>query len=204
MVGYETARIGVDPVVFTLHEDAVQVLLQRRESGPFQGEHELPGGLLRPGERPEDRLERKLEENVGKSGIFFTQFGAFAAPDRDPRTRTVSLGYLALVNADIVNDPERWHPVEDLPGLAFDHEQIVEQAHSYLRDNLDTVIVKQFLPELFPLNDLQHAYEVILDESFDNRNFRRRMLRDGIVEKTEKKQSDVPHRPARLYRFAKG
>jgi 8-oxo-dGTP diphosphatase len=198
---YEEARVAVDPVIFTVEQDKLKVLLHQREKEPFENAYELPGGLLRDGEMPEERLKQKLEEMVGKEKIYFDQFSTFTNPDRDPRKRTVSLGYIALVNEEEVKKEERWLEARDLPEMAFDHERIISEAESYLRDNLDTVIIQQFMPELFPLNDLQKAYEAIEQEECDNRNFRRRMIDQDIVEKTDKKQKDVPHRPATLYRF---
>lgn len=202
MAAYERARIGVDPVVFTIHEERLKVLLHRREKEPFEGCWELPGGLVRESERPRDRLWEKLREMVGKEDIYLEQFRAFTEPDRDPRQRTVSIGYIALVPETEMQQTERWYPVEGLPEMAFDHADIIGSAHTYLRDNLDTVIIRQFMPEMFSLNDLQRAYEVIEDREYDNRNFRRRMVREGIVEETDQKQQDVAHRPATLYRFA--
>lgn len=200
---YEEARIAVDPVIFTVKDGELKVLLHQREKDPFSGQCELPGGLLRKDENPDSRLKEKLEQMVHKEEIFFDQFRAFTEPERDPRQRTISIGYIALVNEEEVEDEERWFNARDLPEMAFDHEKIISDAEKYLRDNLDTVVVKQFMPELFPLNDLQGAYEVIEEEEYDNRNFRRRMIKQDIVEKTEKKQEDVPHRPATLYRFKK-
>lgn len=199
---YEHARIAVDPVIFTIHGGRLKILLHEREKAPFEGRFELPGGLLRPAEEPEERLEAKLREMVGKEGIFFDQFGVFAGADRDPRERTVSIAYAALVNEEEVETIDRWHKARDLPTMAFDHEAIVRAAEAFLQEHLDTVIVRQFMPELFPLNDLQEAYEVIEQKEYDNRNFRRKMLREGVVEETDKKQEGVPHRPATLYRFA--
>lgn len=199
---YERARIGVDPIVFTIHAEELTVLLHEREKEPFKGRWELPGGLLRTGERPRHRLREKLRAMVGKEDLYLDQFDTFTEPDRDPRERTISIGYIALVSADVVERPERWFPVDELPEMAFDHAEIIDAAHTYLREHLDTVIVRQFMPELFPLNDLQRAYEVIEGREYDNRNFRRRMIRKGIVEETDRKQQDVSHRPATLYRFS--
>lgn len=200
---YEESRIAVDPVIFSIDDEKLKVLLHKREKGPFSGNYELPGGLLRPDEKPEERLRLKLEEMVGKSEIYFEQFGVYTGPDRDPRERTISIGYIALINSEEIEDQERWFDARKLPEMAFDHQSIVSDAEHYLKTNMKTVIAKQFMPELFPLNDLQAAYEVIEERQYDNRNFRRRMIENNIVEETGKKQENVPHRPARLYRFKK-
>jgi 8-oxo-dGTP diphosphatase len=200
---YEKVRVAVDPVIFTVKDKELLTLLHQREKSPFKKKYELPGGLLREDEAPEKRLEIKLKEMMGKEEIYFDQFSTFADPERDPRERTVSIGYIALVNEEEFQNPENWHNARNLPETAFDHQKIIRKAEKYLKNNLNTVIVKQFLPELFPLNDLQRAHEVIKQEQYDNRNFRRRMINQEIVEKTDKKQEDVPHRPATLYKFKK-
>lgn len=198
---YEAARIAVDPVIFTIHNEQLQVLLHKREKPPFEGLFELPGGLLRPNEPPRKRLQRKLQDMVGKEDVYVDQFHVFADPRRDPRERTLSIGYIALINEANIEDTDRWFNARDLPDMAFDHDTIIKEADAFLQEHLDTVIVKQFMPPLFPLNNLQHAYEIIEQTEYDNRNFRRKMLQHGIVEETDQKQENVPHRPATLYRF---
>lgn len=200
---YEKAKIAVDPVIFSIEDGKLKVLLHQREKEPFNQRFELPGGLLRLEESPEKRMNQKLSEMVGKEDIYFDQFNVFTDPDRDPRDRTISIGYIALVSEEEIKNEEKWFNARELPEMAFDHGKIVSQAEKYLRENLDTVIVKQFMPELFPLNDLQKAYEVIEEKDYDNRNFRRKTTEQDIVEKTGKKQDNVSHRPATLYKFKK-
>mgnify|MGYP002761813774 FL=1 len=198
---YEEAKIAVDPVIFSIKDGELKVLLHQREKDPFDKRYELPGGLLRPEEKPEKRLNQKLKNMVGKQEIYFTQFNVFTDPDRDPRDRTISIGYIALVNKEEIENEENWFDARDLPEMAFDHREIISEAQKYLKENLNTVIVKQFMPKLFPLNDLQEAYEVIEQKSYDNRNFRRKMTEKNLVDKTDKKERNVSHRPAALYKF---
>jgi 8-oxo-dGTP diphosphatase len=87
--------------------------------------------------------------------------------------------------------------------MAFDHKEIAEEGKRFLKDNLNTIVIKQFLPKDFPLNLLQEAYEIIEGKNYDNRNFRKKMLVSGIVAETQKTQDDVSHRPAKLYRFVR-
>lgn len=203
MVAYIRARIGVDAVVFTISRSELQVILHCREKPPFKGRYELPGGLLREEETVEDALQRKLQEVVGKKTIFFEQFHTFTAPDRDPRERTISVGFIALINHDEMPYSAAWFSTEKLPDLAFDHGKIIEKAKQYLKDHANHLVVKQFMPAKFPLNDLQRVYETIEDVRYDNRNFRKKMLQSGIVRETKEFETNVSHRPAKLYRFAK-
>ena len=94
-----------------------------------------------------------------------------------------------------------WHPSNHLPNLAFDHAEIIEYAVRRLRYKLEyTAVGFQLLPETFTLTQLQQTYEVILGETLDKRNFRRRILEAGVIEATSHKRSDGG-RPARLYRY---
>lgn len=199
--GYETARVAVDPVIFTILEGRLSVILSRREKAPYRGRYELPGGLVLRGENPKETLKRKLKQLFGTEKAYFTQFETFAEPKRDPRRRTVSIGFIALVRENMVSNREAWFPIRSLPPLAFDHNVMIGNAFLFLRNNINTIIAKQFLPEEFPLNQLQKVYEVIKSEKYDNRNFRKKMINDGVVVETGMKMQHTSHRPPRLYRF---
>jgi 8-oxo-dGTP diphosphatase len=200
---YCLARVGVDPVIFTIHEHQLKLLLHKREKQPFEGMLELPGGLVGESEKADDTLLRKLKEMTTYSDIFFEQFYTFSRPDRDPRSRTISIGFIALINSDRIKDFTDWHNNEKIKDLAFDHKEIIEKGKNFLKENINSLIVKQFLPKEFPLNLLQEAYELIEDKKYDNRNFRKKIISSGIVAETEKAESEVSHRPAKLYKFVK-
>ena len=75
--------------------------------------------------------------------------------------------------------------MEELPGLAFDHEAILGMACERLRAKLDySTIAFQFMPRDFTLSELQHVYELILREPVDKRNFRKRILGLDLIEET--------------------
>lgn len=201
MQNYEQGRIAVDPVIFTIKDQDLYVYLNIREKNPFKNFSELPGGLLAPNETAEETLSRKLKSVIGKSNLFFQQFYTFTKPKRDPRIRTVSIGFIALVSQDKISNTKNFHKLSELPKLAFDHQEIINRAVEYLKQNIDTQIVRQFMPSFFPLNDLQRVYEVIGQKKLDNRNFRKKVLDSGIVKKIKKVQKSVAHRPATLYQF---
>jgi 8-oxo-dGTP diphosphatase len=199
---YESGSIAVDAVICTIKDETLLVYLNSREKDPYKGMFELPGGLLLQDESAEEALGRKLEDVLGLQEIFFQQFHTFTQPDRDPRGRTISIGFIALVAQDQIRDHNYYYPVDQLPRMAFDHKEIIDKAVVYLKENLDNQLVRQFMPQFFPLNDLQKVYEVLGQKSLDNRNFRKKVLVSGIVKKASKVQKDVPHRPASLYIFS--
>ncbi|MBI5066223.1 NUDIX hydrolase [Candidatus Woesearchaeota archaeon] len=199
---HEKANIAVDPVIFTISENKLKVLLQKREKEPFKGKYELLGGLIETNETAEDALERKLSEVLGAGKVFFEQFYTFTNPKRDPRVRTASIGFLALIEKSKIKSTENWFDADNLPMLAFDHREIINKALEYLKNNLDSELVKQFLPQKFPLNELQKIHEIILEEIFDNRNFRKKMRTSEVIKETKELEKNVSHRPAILYKFS--
>lgn len=198
---YEKSWVAVDAVIFTIQDGALLCYLRTREKEPFKGKLELLGGLIYARETAKETLSRKLTQNLPDEHIYFQQFHTFTAVDRDPRERAVSIAYIALVSANTVSNLNDWYPYNKLKDLAFDHQQILKEAYAFLRENVSTLIVKQFMPQHFALNELQKAYEVIEGKTYDNRNFRKKMIQSGIVKETKKQEKDVSHRPATLYRF---
>jgi len=206
---YPRPALTVDIVVFTLRESRLNVLLIQRGEPPFAGMWALPGGFVNMEETPEDAAQRELEEETGLNESYLEQLYTYGDPDRDPRGRVVTVAYFALIAADTAfraeggSDAARvaWHPVEDLPPLAFDHAEIIAYAVRRLRYKLEyTAAGFELLPEEFTLTELQTTYEIILGEKLDKRNFRRRILEAGIIEPTSHMRIGEG-RPARLYRY---
>jgi 8-oxo-dGTP diphosphatase len=203
--------VTVDVVLFSVRSRNLKVLLVCRSAAPFCGRWSLPGGFGRPSESLDDAARRRLQEETGVHDIYLEQLYTFGAPRRDPRGRVISVVYFAVV-ADDVNAHATgegvevdWHPVADLPELAFDHGEIVRYALQRLRYKLEyTSVGFELLPNEFTLTELQIAYETVLGEDLDKRNFRRRILEAGILSETNRyRESEGQGRPARLYRYMK-
>jgi 8-oxo-dGTP diphosphatase len=209
---YERPSVTVDTVIFTLREKQLQVLLVQRGNWPYEGMWAIPGGFVHMDESLEDAARRELAEETGVDGpdIYLEQLYTFGHPERDPRTRVITVAYFALicsdrlhVHADTDAVDAGWFSAYNPPPLAFDHADILAYALRRLRYKVEyTAVAFQLLPETFTLTDLQGAYERILDEKLDKRNFRRKVLAAEVVEETPYVRSG-DHRPARLYRFRK-
>jgi len=209
---YEYARpaVTVDCIVFGL-DGGLKVLLIQRALEPFSGQWALPGGFAVVGENLEDAARRELSEETGLEGVFLEQLYTFSEPDRDPREHVVTVAYYALVNltehhihASTDAKSAAWFEVDDIPTLAFDHERILQVAYERLKGKIRyQPIGFELLPSRFPLRQLQQVYEEILDRSLDKRNFRKKILKMGIIEELDEVETDVDHRAARLYRFNK-
>ena len=214
MYTYEYPRpsVTVDIVVFGYDGGRqLKLLLIERGGEPYKGQWALPGGFVDMDEDLETAALRELEEETGVRDLFVEQLYTFGTPGRDPRGRVISVAYYSLVNlqdhpAVAASDATQavWHPLNDLPELAFDHADIIRMANQRLIGKVRyQPIGFELLPEEFTLGQLQQLYETVLDvESFNKRNFRTRILRTGILEEVGR-QKNVAHRPAVLYRFNK-
>jgi 8-oxo-dGTP diphosphatase len=141
---YEFPRpaLTVDVVVAT-REPRPRVLLIKRKHDPFAGRWALPGGFVDDGEKLADAARRELKEETGLTLEDLEQLYTAGDPGRDPRGWTVSVVFLARVDADRVqavaaDDAAEvgWHPLDDLPELAFDHRMILDRARVRLADRL--------------------------------------------------------------------
>lgn len=200
--------VTVDVVIFTLQEQDLQVLLVRRKHPPFEGMWAIPGGFVDIDEPLEAAALRELEEETGVRDVRLEQLATFGDPGRDPRGRTITVAYLALlppgrtaVRAGDDATDARWWSVRSLPPLAFDHDRILACALQKLRHNLRCMMaLPELLPETFALRELQAVYEAILGEKQNPAAFRRRVLSAGLVEETGEIRQEGSRR-RKLYRF---
>jgi len=206
---YPHPAITVDCVVFGLDDDDLKILLIQRDLEPFRGQWALPGGFVKLDENLEETARRELFEEAGLANIFLEQLYTFGEVHRDPRERVITVAYFALVN---IKDHQvraatdaaevAWFSVADLPTLAFDHDAIYETALARLKGKVRyQPIGFELLPDKFTLSQLQHLYETILERPLDKRNFRKKILKMGVLLELDEIQRDVAHRAARLYRF---
>lgn len=201
--------ITVDVVIFSLFEEDLRVLLVKRKTPPFMEHWAIPGGFIRVDESLDAAASRKLAEETGVSGVYTEQLFTFGEVERDPRGRVLTVAYFALVPYDaITHQPGAyematgWFPLKELPDLAFDHAQIIDYALQRLRYKLEyTAVGFRLLPHEFILSELQKAYEIVLDETLDKRNFRRKILAAEVIEETGKMSREGEGRPAKLYRY---
>lgn len=218
---FERPSVAVDVALITLLDDTLAALLIERDAPPFRGRLSLPGTFVRMDESLEAAAARVLLDKAGLKRVFLEQLYTFGSPSRDPRTRVLSVTYVALVSPDVATDLERFYPL-DIPWegetggpvgvldgerkrpLAFDHDDILGMAVKRLRGKLDyTPIGFQLLPTEFTLLMLQRLHETVLARPVNKDSFRRRMLASGDLESTGTRETDTAHRPAELYRFAR-
>jgi 8-oxo-dGTP diphosphatase len=198
-------QVAVLVVIFTVSAGGLQVLLIRRSAEPFKDAWSLPGGLLNSGESLQEAAVRKLDDETGLTDVFLEQLYTFS--DLDSKG-AVAVAYFALVDVAATNLARRrewlpaWFPINDLPPLAFDNNEVIDYALHRLRAKLDySNVAYSLLPAEFTLSQLQQTYEAILARRMDKRNFRKHILSLDIVEPTGRVAGEGRHRPAQLYRF---
>jgi len=222
--------ISVDCVIFGYNDKELQVLLVERtlkdkESGKMLfSDLTLTGNHLYEDETIEEAAYRVLFDLTGLNNVFLEQFKAFAHPDRlkkendrqwllhdgrNPDMRIVSIGFFALLaTQDVTIEWKgrnvKWVPLSEIGELAFDHNQILNEALIALRNKIKhEPIGFELLPEKFSLTEMQHIYEVILGTNLDKRNFRKKIGRMKYLIPLDEKQKGVAHKPARLYVFSR-
>lgn len=130
---YPRPAVTADCIVIT-RESEPKVLLIRRGGAPFKGGWAFPGGFMNMNETTEQCAIRELKEETGLQISNIQQIGAYSKVDRDPRGRIVTVAYLAIVDEPIAvtgqDDAAKaeWWTISDLPHLAFDHYDIIQDA----------------------------------------------------------------------------
>lgn len=222
-------HISVDCVVIGFDGEQLKVLLIKRageEEGEIFHDMKLPGSLIYMDEDLDEAAKRVLNELTGLKNVNLMQFKAFGSKNRtkDPRDvhwleramqskveRIVTIAYLSLVkidralNRDLDNYQASWVAMPDIKALAFDHNLIIKEAITYVRQYVEFNPSSLFdlLPRKFTASQLRTLYELVYDKQYDVRNFHKKIALMEYVVPLEEKQQGVAHRAARYYRFDK-
>ncbi|MFC4426764.1 NUDIX hydrolase [Deinococcus navajonensis] len=207
--------LAVDVAAFAMHDGELRVLLVQRGELPHARDWALPGGLVMSGEELHEAALRVLrsETAVELEPRHLEQFHTFGEVGRDPRGRIVSVAHLAVLphgTVEVAGEASGghtlgagWLSAHRPPALAFDHQSILDRALARLQLRLEYAnLALEFLPETFTLPELQGVHEAILDRKLDKRNFRKRLLSQGVLTPSGERRTGVG-RPAQLYRKAK-
>ena len=200
--------VAVDCIIFGFDFEKLKLLLFKRKIQPFQNEWSLIGSFVQPTEGVEAAAGRVLEEHTGLSRIFMESLGCYGSPNRDPGARVIAQAYSALIRLgeeELLTTSTyqaHWFDLESIPPLILDHTQMVKDALEKLRLNARyRPIGFELLPEKFTIPQLKNLYEAINQRSIDRRNFRKKILSMGILEKLEEKDKTTSRKGAFLYRF---
>ena len=195
-------------VVVQVREGRLQVLLWQRAREPFARAWALPGGVLAHDEPLEGSILRHLAAKVDVRDVaHLEQLSTYGDPGRSPGDREIATTYLGLVplgvDPDVPSDT-RWHPVDELPEIAFDHGAIVLAGRERLRGKLSYSNVGFALaPRSFTLGELRDIYAAAIGHGVSPTNLKRVLLRRGVLEQTGERRTPGSSggRPADMYRF---
>lgn len=206
---YPHPAVTTDCVILGFDGKDLHILLIERGIEPYKGSWALPGGFLNMDETVEECAKRELMEETGVKDVYLEQFHVFSDVKRDPRERVLTVAFFALVRKSdyqlIAGDDAagaEWFAIDELPPLAFDHQEIIKLARECIREKLAVKpIAFRLLDEKFKMSELQRLYEIINGTSYDRRNFSRKMVATGYL--ADEGANPVPeqNRAATLYSF---
>lgn len=202
--------LAVDCIIFgyDILEREIKLLLFKRIFEPAKGRWSLAGGFVDPDESLDEAANRILRKLTGLDSVYMKQSYAYGEKDRDQGDRVVSVAYFALIPIRDIDKElaERngvsWRSLSSLPDLIFDHPLMVKRALSDLQNQVKIRPVGfELLPEKFTLVQLQDLYEAIYQRKVDKRNFRKKILSMGILEKLDEKERETSKKGAYYYKF---
>ncbi|MDF4202308.1 NUDIX domain-containing protein [Maribacter sp. SA7] len=200
--------LAVDCIIFGFYQEELKILLVERDFEPAKGEWSLIGGFLKQKENLNDAASRILKRLTGLNNIYMEQVHSYSKIDRDPKERTISVTYFALIDVahhckDLLKEnPIKWFDIKDMPSLIFDHNKMVKDALTLLRNRISNKPIGfELLPEKFTMRQLQKMYEAILDIELDKRNFINKFNSFDLLNKLNEKDMSSSKKGAFLFEF---
>ncbi len=207
---HDRILVAVDCIIFGFDGSQLKALLIKRGFEPEKGRWSLMGGFVGKDESADEAAARILHQLTGLENVYMEQIHCFSDVHRDPAGRVISIAYFALINIaeysdQLLHDHEaKWFPLNKIPALIFDHKEMVDKAKSRLRDKVaNHPIGFELLPMKFTLPQLQNLYEAIYESPLDKRNFTRKILSLGILNKLAEKEKESSRKGAFYYIFDK-
>jgi len=229
--GYLTYRtnVSIDCAIFGYHSGELKLLLVKNK---VITKWCLPGGFVKKVETLDAAAARITAERTGIENLFMKQFKTFGDQGRNKTDafdvkklyeltglkmkkenwllgETVTVGFYAISdivqakpNADFLSSECQWFPVDQLPKLAFDHNEIAKEALAAMRMQLyHFPIGKNLLPKKFTLKEIKLFYEVMSGKTLHITNFPNKLISIGLIEKTNERMNIGAHRSPTLYKF---
>jgi 8-oxo-dGTP diphosphatase len=202
--------LAIDCIIFGFDGKHLKGLFVKRQIEPQKDKWSLMGGFVKETESVNNAAGRILNELTGLGDIYMEQLFCFGDADRDPGGRVISMAYFALIKIDDYADnlmethSARWFELNKIPKLIFDHKQMVKLAKERLQQKVSNhPIGFALLPDKFTLPQLQNLYEAIYETPLDKRNFTRKILSLGILNKLKEKEKESSKKGAFFYTFDK-
>jgi 8-oxo-dGTP diphosphatase len=202
--------VAVDSIIFGFNENEheLKLLLLKRQFPPEKGKWSLMGGFVAPEESLDNAAQRIVSQLTGLDNVYMEQLYTFGDVNRDTGGRIISIAYFSLIK---INDHDSelvkkhgasWISLSEIPDLIFDHPEMVKRALRKLRIRARTQPIGfELLPNTFTIPQLQRLYEAIYQIPIDKRNFRRKLLVMGLLEKQPEKEKETSKKGAFYYHF---
>jgi len=202
--------VAVDCIIFGFDGYELKLLLIKRGFEPEKDKWSLMGGFVQSDEKPEEAASRVLKQLTGLKDVYMEQLLVFGEPERDPIERTISITYFARIDIKKyekqLSDDYRaeWFPLNRVPKLIFDHDQMVQHAKNKLRYKAALhPILFELLPEKFTIPQIMTLYEQVYDVELDKRNFTRKLRSTGLLVKQLDKDKENSKKGAFYYKLDK-
>jgi 8-oxo-dGTP diphosphatase len=209
MKRYEDPLAMIDVALFTIRNGRLSLLLATRknEDEPYFGALALPGGVIHTDkdEDAEDAARRVVRTKLGFDAPYLEQLYTFSGRLRDPRRWSLSVAWYSLVPEQVLEQTAieglEFVPVDGLPKLPFDHNEIAEMAIRRLRSKSTYSSLLTFLlPTEFTIPELHAVYEQVTNSTTNIAAFRKKVLDEDIIEPTGTRRKGGQHRAPDLYR----
>ncbi len=190
-----THIVATDVVVFGFDGHRLNILLVKRKEDVFENRWCLPGNVLAAGETTDECAKKSVKDAIGLEIGGVREITAFSNLKRDSSGRIISIAYFALAKIEPVTPTTKvknakWFRLDRLPDMALDHAEILNEGKKALRvAMMFEPVAFDLLDESFSMTKLQKLYESIIDSKFDRRNFYRKILKLGVVERVDGMQS---------------
>lgn len=205
---HEKLLVAVDCIIFGFDGSQLKALFIKRGFEPEKGKWSLMGGFLDKNENADEAAIRVLYQLTGMKNIYMEQLYAFTDVKRDSAGRVISIAYFALINIEDYSEQlqleheAKWFLLNKMPPLIFDHRKMVMKAKLRLQEKVVAHPVGfELLPTKFTLPQLQSLYEAIYDAPLDKRNFTKKILSLGVLNKLDEKEKQSSRKGAYYYVF---
>ena len=208
--GQKRTLLALDCIIFGFDGKDIKLLLIKRGFEPEKNKWSLMGGFLQADESLTQAANRVLKQLTGLEAVYMEQLQTFSELTRDPKERTVSVAYFALIDIHQfehqISDQYQaeWVLLSKKPRLIFDHDDMVRLAQKQLRYRAAMhPLLFELLPEKFTIPQLQNLYEGVYETIFDSRNFIRKIMSTNLLLKQSGKDKSNSKKGAYYYKLDK-
>lgn len=200
--------VAIDCAIFGYKDGELKLLLYPSLYEPYVGQWSLVGGFLNEDETVPNAAERIITERLGVDKLYMKEVTTFSNLDRDPVARVLSIMHYALVRQEDIDESglheigAQWFPVDDLPELILDYDNMIEVAIRKLRKEANSQLLgKELLPKKFTMRQLRQVYECIFLQHFEPANFRKKIMSLKVLLKHNEKCKSDSKKGAYYYSF---